>query len=696
MSKATLVFFLLFGFKGQNAFSQDCTSLVVDQAEMLGRDISGIHAELSKLHMQGAKAYVRTFRSFGNAGSVANFSRQLAGQCEEWNKGPGLYADNLILLVITEKERKLNIALGSNYNSSVRPRSGAIQAQSITPHFKAKRFSDGVVVGLREIHAYVAPRPVQATPPPRRQAAAGVKTPEAVKKSEVDPVKVVKFLAVLLCCVAVFGLVFEVRNLYTARSQAKIAKKILLGTMDMASDLVLRLPEIIKSLDERLELLATYGLDVKSVKADLGGASEKLGALMARYKTLTDGHGGVREGKLLAVEAYRSAHENFAYLVEDLAGIEQALRGLDAGVSANEDRINSLEEETQEAANEIDLLKVRIAQMRDMVLGFAKVYARKSWDSVRGNGSAAEACVKNCEDKLPLLRLALSQQSGSKKQALALLGEIQAEINKANSLLDSIVVLNSDLLKARQKAGKLVVSVGAELSASESFEQTHDADISDLVKPKLQEARRFLQMAQAELENTAPDYFEAINLANRARSIGQEVLEQSQREQLAAESQRKELVELAAAAETRLRKAQHYFADRPAHVTTAARMDLWQAEQYLIDAKQARDPRDRKRLYQAADLVAKQAYQLVEGVYREALGMNRSGARVTAAGFSESKRRVSTGSSSGDIHAVVHGVPDSNREDEDSRRFLDAGSDSPASYEAPSEPDGGSDDSSDW
>lgn len=142
--------------------ASSCDEVVVDDAGAFGSRFSDVVNEAQKLESLSADVRVRTVKTFGSAGTLDVFERQLEAECASWRSPDGKRKNNLIVLMMALDERKSGIYYGSEFTRPLESQWQRVKADIMDARFKEgalarlerdkeDKFAAGFINGLREI-----------------------------------------------------------------------------------------------------------------------------------------------------------------------------------------------------------------------------------------------------------------------------------------------------------------------------------------------------------------------------------------------------------------------------------------------------------------------------------------------------------------------------------------------------------------
>lgn len=302
---------------GQN----ECDQLVVDEANVFGKDITRVESAAQELVKAGADVRVRTIRTFAPADNLDRFEMLLERQCASWTAPDGTRKNNLIVLMISSEERKTGLYYGSQWENVLGAHWTRIQTEVMNPHFRQGDFVGGFVNGLREVRRLVD-----------RQVSGGAK-PEGAGAS---PFRIVLF-GVFFLSTSIAGVFFfrargrtkERRR--AAQQKARLAKQ-------AAASLVNELVQKVQMLEIKINATAAKVSedDIRPLQEGLGKARQLVDNGAQSYSELSHSAGDPNNPKL--------SEAQYSSLEEAYKKVLVVLREGNSVVSDVEKWIDSLQE----------------------------------------------------------------------------------------------------------------------------------------------------------------------------------------------------------------------------------------------------------------------------------------------------------------------------------------------------------------
>lgn len=683
---------ILISLTGQSALSQDCSSMVRDDAHLFGANIGRVTRAAEALQNDGAQVYVRTFPTTGDQATAALLEHHLESQCPDWQAADGTRKENLVAIIYADRDaagkHSITVSTGGRIDSLVPPTEiDRIRAQVIIAELKRGQNAEAFTDGLNAIRAsYEGSRNTTAAQTLPAQ-------PQTIPIQETAPVNFTGlWVALLIVLLGVVGWFFyglrtqmgrrraarlktqQVYNSVTAQINTIDANKntlrssynilsphlpaeerqkleanlaLISATYDEAcadfgtkrtSDLeksglsveeydILREPyqDILDKLNRAAALISETTSHLEDLQAQIEAAPKKVQEAQATLNAL---RGGLQQVKSAGFKT--ETYEALATNAQNI--IEQSSQALQNNLFFEAlDRINqvkavlaqvaagpALPNKKAELDNQIIVLKNRIEQTRNSI-GLCKpiidrldtTFAPESFESVAGNGSQSTEHVNWCDRALPMCADFVTMEKQDWQKAEDIITEANGHLDRADSLVNSIVAMEKSLNIARDGASKDVQAAEQDLNAAEEYISSHKNDLHTETGERLLQARETVAQARAELQKPKPDYFEAVKAAKKAHAVADEVLAAARTEYEALERLRQKAAGAFRIATSRVSKARDYIYDHGQYVSVDARSTADAAEQYLTSMQKCSDSGDLEGVVKwaaMADEAGKRAY----------------------------------------------------------------------------------------
>lgn len=147
-----------------------CDNIVNDGANVLGSKTDKVKQAAQALNSVGADTRVLTVTSFAGYATLDDYVKGFVQHCGSWRGASGDVKTNLVVFAMSNKEHKLGIFYGSEWNNAFTGSNSesAIYSKYMTPRFKDGDFGQGFVDGINRVHTvlneYLNPGSVSSKP----------------------------------------------------------------------------------------------------------------------------------------------------------------------------------------------------------------------------------------------------------------------------------------------------------------------------------------------------------------------------------------------------------------------------------------------------------------------------------------------------------------------------------------------------
>ncbi|HEY7599809.1 MAG TPA: hypothetical protein VH741_07780, partial [Candidatus Limnocylindrales bacterium] len=145
-------------------------------------------------------------------------------------------------------------------------------------------------------------------------------------------------------------------------------------------------------------------------------------------------------------------------------------------------------------------------------------FAESTWSDIRGNGSEAEASAAEAATLWQRAVACNALETQDFAAAREDLNTIEAQLARAASLSEAIVLRLKDLEHARAIAKQELAAAAADVAAGSGYLATHDPDIGKQPEEQLHKAAELLAQAEAEAAKPKPDWLALVRLAQAANA----------------------------------------------------------------------------------------------------------------------------------------------------------------------------------
>jgi uncharacterized membrane protein YgcG len=271
--------------------------------------------------------------------------------------------------------------------------------------------------------------------------------------------------------------------------------------------------------------------------------NELIGAL-ARYADLREGISAGRAGAEKAADqgyrveaglaAFDRAEAALRQAAQALAqGPAQAAPLLDQAEAARAEGVGrgggmpALRQENDERLPQIEQAGQKLSEyIAEGRTAFDAVdeFAESAWSDIRGNGSEAEAAVTRAHT---LWQRAAERNTMEAQDFLGAKEDLDAadeQLSYGRTLIDTIVQRLKDLEAARDAARAELDTAQADIDAGWNFVRSNDPDVGKQPEVALRQATALLEQANAELQQTRPNWLTIVKQAQEANRLADEAL----------------------------------------------------------------------------------------------------------------------------------------------------------------------------
>lgn len=275
-------------------------------------------------------------------------------------------------------------------------------------------------------------------------------------------------------------------------------------------------------------------------------------------------------------------------------------------------RKKATEKAMAQLASRIEQVKITIENGIDNFERVAVNYAETAWEPIRGNGTEAENRATWAVEALADARELAGPGVQEWQKAAELVESGNKWLNEAGSLIDSISILEANLVRAKQDIPGEISAAQTDISKAWEYIARYDDDIRESLEDELRAAENNNNLAKEESNKSRPDYLAACKLAREAHEAADRILLQARNEHEAAERLRSQVISTARDAAVRVSIAKKYIEDHHEVVQTGARNSLKNAEEALQQANAVVEVNTKISLATRAESLAKEAYSLAQ------------------------------------------------------------------------------------
>lgn len=398
-----------------------CEQLVVDEAGVFGASIGRVEDAASELVKSGADVRIRAIRSFGAAGNLDQFEKQVEAQCPSWRSPEGGRKNNLIVLMLSLDERKTGLYYGDQWEKALGAHWIRIQTDLMNPRFRDGDFAGGFIDGLREVRRLV-----------EEQTRPSLRTPSGLA-SQWSTLRWLLLAAVVMAAgFFLYTLVVTSRRerekRRAAQQKARLAKQ---GAASRINDLL----EKVQLLEIKINAMATMVSteDTQPLAEDLGGVRQLVGSAAQQYGDLAHSAGDP-ERPDLSVAEYAATEEAYQKVLVTLREADGATNGIEQRLRFLEQAPSEIPVRLSEAGEAIKGSQHEMAAMR--LQGFKTAHLEQSLGKAR---AALETAIQRHE-KMQLgeaLKCA-EEAKGMASQALASARELPRQKQEAEGAIGAL------------------------------------------------------------------------------------------------------------------------------------------------------------------------------------------------------------------------------------------------------------------
>lgn len=266
------------------AWAVNCDAVVDDRAGIFGSRVEAVREAAQRLENNGAEVRVLTMDDLGGAANLDQYKAEVQQYCASWRAADGGMKNNLIVFMVSVRERKSGLYYGDLWRRQLDSAWPAILADEVNPRFRDRNFAGGIASGFdavnRLIDASRAP-PVSTAPP------------VIVREQPTDLSGLWTVLEGLLLLVALTVAFIFIGLIKKSVDRKKAVRQKAQADMDACSALVVELDELTAAEQKRIELLAT-----QVVEEDVTPLRLSLDGLLAAYRAANSAYLALRNGNL--------------------------------------------------------------------------------------------------------------------------------------------------------------------------------------------------------------------------------------------------------------------------------------------------------------------------------------------------------------------------------------------------------------
>ncbi len=551
------------------AAQADCETVIIDEAGVISQS-TAIADAIRKVEAEGAEVRVRTIQTFRPAPTLDAYKAAEQKRCASWRALDGGMKNNLIVLMLAMKDRKVGLYFGDQWRSILDQRWPGINAK-MGPRFRDGDFAGGLAFGLTEtasaIHTAVAP----ATPP----------TVVIVPSSPREPLDL-RWLLWLVLIAGGLTAAWMIGRAVQAWQKIQSAKR---GAQQAARMARGQCNALVMELDEAFKILGARLAGFKAIKPGLD--------LQECFATLQTRHTGLvsqaqQLGQVSGLDETGLSHDEYRNLANTYTALRMALQKLQIDLATLDQQVAALQDRLKKVPDEVTNLKARAIAVEKKIQDgraqfdeIAASFAKSSWEAIRGNGTEAEKRLKQVVEQT--LADVPSDDPWKDIQAI---DEANKWLDEAESFMRSVASLHENLQAAKRDAKKEMDEAATDIDKARAFVASHGGGHDK----ELSQAGVVFEKAKTELtDGSPPDYLKVVNWFNEAERLADTVLAEVQAEVEAAERRKRLAATSLRNAKAALDTVREYIEDHDRDVGQHARGLMGMAQLDLGKAKATAD-----------------------------------------------------------------------------------------------------------
>lgn len=352
MSLIPVVLVMLMLGMANTTFAQNCDSLVVDSANVLGDKARDVEAAVKKLKDAGADAFVRIVPSIKPAVTSEEYEQSLQNSCRNWQSGNGKRKSTLLVMIVAPQDRKGGIHLGGAWGKFIQAaETTGIQTNYMNPRFKSGDYGGGIIAGLNVLEGRIR----SITNP----ASSGTvpASPIIIKTEPHTPMdlsglwKVIKWLLFLgvIGILSFFGV-----KLYRENERRRGGQKKAQQVRQSAAGLINELPMQYELLAAMLRRLATdLGGKYSGYAQKLATANSQINSASSTYSSLGQASNTLDTPRL-SIDEYDTAADQYREVLGMLQSAQRIITEMQAELESFEERLSAAAKKVEQVGTQID------------------------------------------------------------------------------------------------------------------------------------------------------------------------------------------------------------------------------------------------------------------------------------------------------------------------------------------------------
>lgn len=406
-----------------------CDVLVLDEAGVFGSKFEQVQTEAQKLVNTGADVRIRTIKTFGSAGNLDNYEKQVERECASWRAQDGGRKNNLVVIMAATNDRKTGMYYGGEWKATLDPQWTRIQTGLMNPRFRDGDFAGGFISGIHEVTRLLDLKVNPPTPAPAPQAPIVVIPPREETPPPPPPdlsglwralslliVGLIAFGTLGLIVIAVILIVSKAEKKRISQQKARVAK-------EAADAKILELTQRLSEANLSLQIAESTvsEQDAQPVRAAYARAENLLDHAIRDFGNRGQAAGDpTRPG--LSVGEYAEIEDAYAAILERLGDAEELI----ASVETQTKTLGQLAAETNRS---LDAVQQAVAQAQGRIADVAM----QGYDVSRSTATLSQA-----QHLVDEAEKAVGQKQYKNAQSLLQQAEqqVQAAVEAAESLPD--------------------------------------------------------------------------------------------------------------------------------------------------------------------------------------------------------------------------------------------------------------------
>ncbi len=400
--------------------------------------------------------------------------------------------------------------------------------------------------------------------------------------------------------------------------------------------------------------------DLQHIPEELQDAETQISAAESSVKTA--GSAGFKTDNLSsqlgkARGLLKEARDTFAS--KDIRGTRERIEKTRELCETTASAAKGLEQRKNALVQKLDQLKVSTDETANRMVKAKAVYDEldekhpdSSLSTIVGNGTESAKRLDHATDLIVGTQSKLSMEMQDWDGAEEDLSTAQAELDKANSLINSVFKLKENLEIAQASAGNEIAAAKDDYERAKAYVQSHDDDLPESFETDLEKASSALSKAEDEIGQSKPDYFVVVKFAKEANAASDNILTTARTEVEELERLRARAASSYRDAQAAISRAEEYYEDHDSDIDNDVGRKIRSAKQDLTEFHNTTDLSRQIKIAEEAQAVADQmlresqdSFNRAERKRRDALDdmISGSGSVWGSSGGGGSSRHKSSG-----------------------------------------------------